>query len=193
RAGRAQGAARRRGRRAARPRRARGARHRHHRRDDLAEAVTERPDPRDRPPDPAGTQPKVDPESLRPEHVDAIDAEAFEERQPQLGPGDGMALVPGAPKPAGAVVAAPIPRDTQHTPRFQFLFGALLAVGAVALAAAVAIALRPEPQTIDPAAGWSPWRPGSSTPITQIADHVSREYRLPNGHQLVLVTPAPLA
>jgi len=155
--------------------------------------VSERPDPRDRPPDPAGTQPKVDLESLLPEHVDAIDAEAFEERPPQLGPGEGMALVPGAPEPAGGVVAASVPRDTKHTPRFQFLFGALLAVGAVALAAAVAIALRPEPQTIDPAAGWSPWRPGSSTPITQIADHVSREYRLPNGHQLVLVTPAPLA
>ena len=54
--------------------------------------MSERPDPRDRPPDPAGTQPKVDLESLLPEHVDAIDAEAFEERPPQLGPGEGMAL-----------------------------------------------------------------------------------------------------
>src|SRR4051794_32920479 len=148
--------------------------------------MSDRPDPRDRPPDPAGTQPKHDPDSLKPEH------EAPERRA--LGPGEHEWL-PETPEPAGepVVAAAPaIPRETQHTPRFQFLLGALLAVGAVALAAAVAIALRPAPTTIDPAAGWSPWRPAKANSISDIADHVSREYRLPSGHQLVLVKPQPL-
>jgi hypothetical protein len=158
--------------------------------------VSERPDPRDRPPDPAGTQPKVDPESLLPEPLPAaVDGEAFEEdREPlQISSGAGGAL-PAVPEPAGApAAAAPLPRETQHTPRFQFLLGALLAVGGVALAAAIAIALRPAPVVIDPAAGWSPWRPTGSSSISQIAKRIGREYRLPSGRQLVLVTGGPMS
>jgi hypothetical protein len=153
----------------------------------------ERPDPRERPPDPAGTQPKVDPESLLPEPVSgAYDGEAYEDEPLQLS--SGTEPLPALREPARAPAeAAPIPRETQHTPRFQFLLGALLAVGAVALAAALAVALRPDPIKIDPAAGWSPWRPAGSTPVTQIATHVGREYRLPSGRQLVLVTGGPMA
>ena len=148
--------------------------------------MTDRPDPRDRPPDPAGTQPKHDPASLKPDHAPP--------ERPALGAGEHEWL-PEPPEPAGepVVAAAPaIPRETQHTPRFQFLLGALLAVGAVALAAAVAISLRPSTPSVDPAAGWSPWRPSAGNAISDIADHVSKEYRLPSQHQLVLVTPQPL-
>jgi hypothetical protein len=153
----------------------------------------ERPDPRDRPPDPAGTQPKVDPDSLLPEPVSgAVEGEAFEDAHEPLQLASGRDALPAVAEPAGSPAAA-IPRDTEHTPRFQFLLGALLAVGGVALAAALAIALRPEPVVIDPAAGWSHWRPGGSNPMSQIAKKVGREYRLPSGRQLVLVTGGPMA
>jgi hypothetical protein len=147
----------------------------------------ERPDPRDRPADPAGTQPKVDPESLLPEP-----------RDESLLLNSGTAVAPD-PLPSlrepAAVPAepAPVPRETQHTPRFQFLLGALLAVGAVALAAALAVALRPEPVQIDPAAGWSTWRPFGSDPVKQISSHVQHQYRLPSGRDLVLVDGGPMA
>jgi hypothetical protein len=152
----------------------------------VAEAVSdqERPDPRDRPPDPAGTQPKVDPESLLPEPRD----------EPLLLNRGAAEPLPTLRQPVAALdQSAPVPRETQHTPRFQFLLGALLAVGAVALAAALAVALRPEPVKIDPAAGWSSWRPTGSDPLTQIADHVGGEYRLTPKHQLALVTGGPMA
>src|SRR4051794_31906469 len=135
--------------------------------------MSDRPDPRDRPPDPAGTQPKHDPETLVPDHAPP--------ERPALGPGEHEWL-PEPPEPAGepVVAAGPaIPRETQHTPRFQFLLGALLAVGAVALAAAVAIALRPATPSVDPAAGGSPWRPSAGNAISDIADHVAEEHRPP--------------
>ena len=157
----------------------------------------ERPDPRHRPPDPAGTRPKVDPDSLLPEPVEApVEGEAFEEGASELRilpPGEGEVL-PQVREPAPAPAVA-IPRETKHTPRFQFLLGALLAVGAVALAAAVAIALRPDQATTSRQVAWSPWqpRPGGDA-LFDIVDHVAKEYRLPGrgNDQLVLVQPQPL-
>jgi hypothetical protein len=141
----------------------------------------ERPDPRDRPADPAGTQPKVDAESLRPEPHDPL----------LLGRGSDAYLAPR--REANVAEPAPVPRETEHTPRFQFLLGALLAVGAVALAGALAVALRPAPVRVDPAAGWSSWRPLSSAPVGEIAKHIGRQYRLPSGRQLALVKGGPMA
>jgi hypothetical protein len=160
--------------------------------------MTDRPDPRTRPPDPAGTRPKVDPESLLPEPVEAaVEGEAVEEGfVPYVldPPPHDEELLPERREPAGAMAATePIPDETKHTPRFQFLLGALLAVGAVALAAAVAIALRPSSQPAGPAAGWSVFQPSAKTPITDIVNHVSHEYRLRNNRQLVLITPAALS
>jgi hypothetical protein len=149
--------------------------------------VTERPDPRTRPPDPAGTRPKVDPESLLPA---TVEGEAVEDERPALGPGEG-GLLPEVHEPVAALTPA-VPQETKHTPRFQFLLGALLAIGAVALAAAVAIALRPEPQQLAGPAAWSPWQPKGSLPLDDIISHVSREYRLANERQLVVVQWAPL-
>jgi len=145
--------------------------------------LSDRPDPRERPPDPAGTRPKVDPDSLLPENAD--------EPRLALGPGEGAELLPEL-RPAPAAVAPALPPDTEHTPRFQFLLGALLAVGAVALAAAVAIALRPDQVAAPQAGAWSPWQPSASTPLSDIITHVAREYRLPNNRELVAVQPAPL-
>jgi hypothetical protein len=161
--------------------------------------VSERPDPRTRPPDPAGTRPKVDPESLLPEPAEAtVEGEAVEEGyvpyvlEPPPTAHD-EDLLPDVREPVGAMAAAgPVPEETKHTPRFQFLLGALLAIGAVALAAAVAIALRPSSQPAAPAAGWSQWQPSAGSPIHDIVNHVSNEYRLSNNRQLVVVTPAPL-
>ena len=158
----------------------------------------DRKDPRRRPADPAGTRPKFDPESLRPEpEPPAIDAEAYEEadfrRDAERDAEREPDRLPEVREPA-AVGAAEVPRETKHTPRFQFLLGALLAVGAVAMAAAAALLLQPEPKEIDPAAGWSTWRPVTANPVDEIAKHVEKEYRLPHGRQLVLITEAgPLA
>jgi hypothetical protein len=163
--------------------------------------MKDRPDPRKRPPDPAGTQPRVDPDSLLPASpVESFEGSAYEETEPRAataalpaGRDDPHDYLPERRAAAGVGEAEPLPRETEHTPRFQFLLGALLAVGAVALAAAMAVAMRPEPVKIDPAAGWSNWRPAGSNPVSQIAKHVGRQYRLPSGRQLVLVTGGPMS
>src|SRR4051812_22362262 len=114
--------------------------------------MSDRPDPRDRPPDPAGTQPKHDPDSLKPEHGGP--------ERGGLGPGEHGGL-PGPPEPAGgrqAVAARAIPREKEQPLRFQFLLGGLLGVGAVVLAEGVAFGMRRGPTEIAPAGGWSPWR-----------------------------------
>jgi hypothetical protein len=159
----------------------------------------ETPQPSPRPPDLIGTHKRVDDESLKSTPANTFEGEAFEEYEPaaepaRLSTGDDEPheYLPERRPEAGAPEVV-IPRETEHTPRFQFLLGALLAVGAVALAAAMAVAMRPEPVKIDPAAGWSNWRPAGSNPVTQIAKHVGREYRLPSGRQLVLVTGGPMS
>ena len=159
-------------------------------------------DPRDRPPDPAGTRPKHDPEALVPATSEplvpaAVDTTAVDE---DLGAdaaeGGGSAdLLPERIAAAGA--PAPSERSDDHAPhapRFQFLFGALVTLGIAALATVVIIAAR-GPQDAGPAGpAWSQWHPasdGSSAP-EQIAQHVGREYRLSSGDQLVLVTGGAL-
>jgi hypothetical protein len=169
-----------------------------------------RPDPRRRPPDPAGTQPKVDPESLRaPAHALAAHADAGAEPPPM--PHRLLSADPASAgtAPAGAAPAAgPAPAATAtssleirtkpprtrpgstHAPRFQFLFGALgaLAVGAIALAVALLRAPAAAPE-----AAWSAWHPSGSEvdPAQQIAEYVGPLYRLDNGKQLVKVSGGP--
>jgi hypothetical protein len=173
----------------------------------MTDPGSQRPDPRDRPYDPAGTRPKVDPDSLlpAPEEEPAVEGEAVEEEPAGAGArrhewlAERREVLPEVREPvvvpaAPAEPAAEVPDETQHTPRFQFLLGALLAIGTVALAAAVAVSLRSDPAPVDPAAGWSSWRPLGGDPVGQIADHVGREYRLQNGRQLVVISEAgPLA
>ena len=148
-------------------------------------------DPRERPPDPAGTRPKYDPESLLPATTEplvapTIEGTAVDEDEPH-------SLLPERVAGAGAV--APASRDEQspHAPRFQFMLGALVALGLAAVVTVVAIAINgPTTQLSGPR--WSLWRPtGDGGAVAeQIAKHVGREYHLSTGDQLVLVTGGPL-
>lgn len=146
----------------------------------MSEPEFERPDPRQRPDDPAGTKPKVDSASLLP----AV-------REPLVGPpvvadataeDEPLALEPGPLVPA---VEAP------HTPRFQFMLGALFALGLAALAAIVLLITEGAPErTPDPV--WSEWRPSGENPPDEIAQHVGQRYRQGGGEQLVNVDGGPL-
>ena len=172
----------------------------------MAEAVSppaERPDPRTRPEDPAGTRPKVDPESLlaAPRHEDEVDSDGVEE-------GEHRWLAVGSAPVAGADPAAPTrvatvdpdgdgpllarpARSDRHAPRFQFMLGALIAIGlsAVAAAALFLVAGKHNDAGVD---GWAPWHPQGNDKAEQIASHVGPEYRLASGRQLVFVTGGKL-
>lgn len=79
---------------------------------------------------------------------------------------------------------------TRYAPRFQFLYGVLLALAITAIGAIVALETRPGAV---PGPAWSSWRPTDSSPTgaQQIGDFVGARYRLPNGHQLVTVSGGP--
>jgi hypothetical protein len=144
-------------------------------------------DPRDRPRDPAGTQPKVDPETLRlgGYRYDPPRAQVDEELEGAIDRLD--ELEDETPGPGG------IPVETGQTPRFQFLLGALLAVGAIAVAGVVAV-LVAGGGSKDDSVTWSAWKPSGSgvTALQEIANHVAPEYRMPDGTQFVQATGGPL-
>jgi hypothetical protein len=163
-----------------------------------------RGDPRDRPPDPAGTQPKVDPATLAPSTSapliptprGVIDSTAEEvavepgEVMAAIAPAaDGGDLLPARRAAGGVGPVASV--EAPHAARFQFLLGMLiaLAVAGIALAAGV-IANNKSVRNV----GWSAWHPSSPgiTGAQQIAAHVAPEYRLPDGSQLALVSGGAL-
>ncbi len=159
--------------------------------------MAEPTDPRDRPPDPAGTQPKVALDSLLPAPYrdPVVDGEAQEvtDELAAGGPEDlsdrpGELVLDGGGG-LGPVSADP-QRQTAHTARFQFLLGALIALGAVAVAGALALGIGGS--TSGDGARWSPWKPAGKDKAKAIAEHVGPEYRLPGGQQLVLVSGGPL-
>jgi hypothetical protein len=84
----------------------------------------------------------------------------------------------------------PKPRGT-HQKRFLVIYGVL----GLALAAAVAGVVVYAGRTINPGPAWSSWKPGGGGlgAVSQIAAHVSPNYRLPDGHQLVDVIVRPSA
>lgn len=153
-------------------------------------------DPRARPPDPAGTRPRHDPASLLPARPlgvtlpgepEPVDAEVVEE------PREGD-LLPERHAPAAApALASARAEEPPYAPRFQFVLGALLAVGAAAVVAVVALILAPGGGGRSGPA-WSAWRPvaGKANGAQQIADHVAHYYRLPDRRQIVLVSAGPL-
>lgn len=159
--------------------------------------MSERPDPRERPPDPAGTRPKFDPDSLSSSGsiaaLPAGERSTSELRElPEHIAGDGAERLPEP-----ALVASPpdrisAPGPSQHSPRFQFMHGALVTLGVAAVALAVSLALRPAAK---PGITWSSWRPSSNggDPAEQIASHVAPEYSRAPGHRLVDVTGGPQA
>ncbi|WP_445150104.1 hypothetical protein [Baekduia sp. Peel2402] len=174
--------------------------------DEEASPGRDRPDPRKRPPDPAGTQPKWDPDSLLPKETPRAAAgrlwatEAEGETATAA-----FSAVAEAPAPVDSPPAAATPSDDDDEPsysrysaRFQFLLGALLAVGAAAIALLVAVVAGGQNDTkiiVKAGPAWSEWRPtatGGVDAAEQIAKHVGTQYKLPNGKQLVLVTGGAL-
>jgi hypothetical protein len=151
--------------------------------------VSERPDPRQRPDDPAGTKPKVDAESLLPavrEPLVSPAADAGEPGDAEVVDGD---LLPE--KVTAGALGGYTPKEAPHSPRFQFIYGALFALGLAGLAAIVALAINGAPEkTISPP--WSEWRPSGSDPAGQIAQFVAQHYRHNGGKQLVNVDGQPL-
>lgn len=146
-----------------------------------------------RPADPAGTRPKVDPETLKPSHHPG---------QLALTAGEGLLADPNLAPPSPAQELAPVPASqppaalggsySSHSPRFQFLFGALGALGVAAVALTIAVLTRPG---APPSLPWSSWHPAKDggDPAQQIAEHVAPSYKLPDGHQLVGVGGGPQA
>ncbi len=122
-------------------------------------------------------------------------AEAVSDRG-SIGDGDGGEATPPAPREPGATSApaATTAPPVRHAKRFNVFMGALifLAVGSLALAAFFAAT------SGDKAAeesSWSAFKPSSDgvdSGARQIAEHVGRQYRLPTGEQLVLVTGGPM-
>lgn len=93
---------------------------------------------------------------------------------------------------AEAVTPPPAPAErSHHAPRFALLLGVLagIAIGAIALAAALIADGGPGPSR-----DWSAWAPSEhgTSAAQQIANHVARDYRLPDGRQLVFATGGPL-
>jgi hypothetical protein len=152
-----------------------------------------RPDPRRRPHDPAGSYPRFQPEELLPESSEPLVIHA----RPSV-------VFPKSPLAAGPAAAAPPDAgepegEPPQAARFQFVLGALIAVAVAGLLLLLVAAL----DTNKDSAGqtfeitgprWSSWAPyqGSIPGPTQIADHVAGEYKLPNGNQLVAITGGPL-
>jgi hypothetical protein len=135
------------------------------------------------PPDPAGTQPKVDRDALLPARIvppEAEDEQRSRDAAPLPEPVEGFAVVGEA-------------RDLHeppHAARFQFILGALLAVGAMAVALLI-WAVGQTGGSDGPA--WSPWKPAGNglEAAQEIAAHVGPQYKA-NGKQLTLVTASEL-
>jgi hypothetical protein len=138
------------------------------------------------PQDPAGTQPRYDPDALLPNDPvpdDVVDADIVDEREAERGD-----LLPARRRPGGApepVAAAP---QSNYAPRFHFLTGALVAVGLAALAGLALFIALPGGGT-DNGQRWSSWTPsiGGTAGAQQIADHIGTQYKLPDGRQIVNV------
>ena len=160
----------------------------------MSEHHVDRPDARERPPDPAGTRPRHDPRQLLPatrEPLLAADIEGFAVDDDVTAEGS---LLPARMEPAaGAPAVAHSPGQVPHAPRFQFLTGALLAIGLTAVLVMAAIAMVPS-RTRHDGVAWSPWHPtaGKGDGAKQIAEYVGGRYRLTGGRQLVAVTGGPL-
>jgi hypothetical protein len=150
----------------------------------VSDETEERQPPPERPDDPAGTKPKVDSASL----VPAVREPLVGGAPPEEPPSD---LLPAVPEPAAAPAATTGTADPPHAPRFQFLLGALFALGLAAIAAVVLLAVEGTPEK-KPEPVWSAWKPtAEETAPAEIADFVAPRYKT-DGEQLVNVTGGPL-
>jgi hypothetical protein len=165
----------------------------------VSEGADSSHDPRLRPADPAGTQPKVDPDSLlprsplRPEALPegVVEGEAVEEDATEVAPpGNGAGDLLPERRASGGVgaVAAALP-PPPHQARFHFVYGALAALAAAAVAVLVVVlAAGGRHDGSAGLASWSRWQPsqGEVAGAGQIADHVAPQYRQA-GRQIVSV------
>jgi hypothetical protein len=158
-------------------------------------------DPRLRPPDPAGTQPKHTEESLRPKRKLTVgQTTLWAPPADEAGGDDEPEIRPRREDEAPAAVddgdVAVPPSYSRYSHRVQFALGALLAVGAAGIVLLVAALIgdnrrSDDTVTLGTTQIWSKWQPGSPGGVTaaeEIAKHVGRQYHLPNGQQLVTVT-----
>jgi hypothetical protein len=160
---------------------------------------------RNRPPDLVGTRPEWDPKRLVPSETPRAAAGRL---WAPAGGEDTEALPaaadasPDAQDGAGAQAAPAFEalRYSRYSARFQFLLGALVAVGAAAIVLLVAVIAgggKSDSTTIALRSGpaWSDWHPTAVglEAARQIAEHVSHEYHQPDRRQLVIVTGGPLA
>jgi len=81
-------------------------------------------------------------------------------------------------------------RHSAYRLRFAFVYFALAAVVGGAVGTFVLVLDRPAKPPVPP---WSSWQPlgSSDAKAKQIADHVSRRYRLPSGNQLAAAIAGP--
>jgi hypothetical protein len=145
----------------------------------------ERPDPRGRPADPAGTRPKHDPMALRPKSTEPL------LRTPEVSTtGQGFADRTQRPAPP------PSASLTKALPRIQFALGALIACALAGLIVAAVIVIQGPNRRDNTSSGlarWSSWVPApGAAGVSQIAAHVGHQYRLADGKQLVAVTGGPM-
>jgi hypothetical protein len=139
-----------------------------------------------RPWDPAGTQPKHDPaallpqasEPLLPADAEVVESDAIDE--------DGGDLLPERHRASGATAVAAAAARSAYAPRFQFLTGALVAVGIAAIVGITVAIVGLPPKHEGPP--WSQWKPTTDgvAGAMQIASHVAPNYR-DGGVQLVNV------
>ncbi|HEY6760477.1 MAG TPA: hypothetical protein VI318_13345 [Baekduia sp.] len=169
----------------------------------------DRTDPRLRPPDPAGTQPKYDPGALLPKRRLAANAPTLwappaqdaEDADPPHEPDIHPRREDEAPAAQDDGDVAQPPAYSRYSHRIQFALGALLAVGVAGVVLLVAALLGDrsggnDTVTLRNGPAWSPWKPAGTSGedlVKSIADHVGRQYRLPNGQQLVSVFGGPMA
>lgn len=145
--------------------------------------------------DPAGTRPRHDPDALLPSasgpllpaDADVVDSSAVEDD-------DGRDLLPQRQTAGGIGAVRPPKVHSEHAPRFQFLTGALLAVGLAAVAG-LALLIFGAPGGKPDGPAWSRWKPSADgvTGAQQIASRVGPEYRDDTGAQLVDVQTNGLA
>ena len=97
----------------------------------------------------------------------------------------------GTDQPVQDASARPAVR---HAKRFRIFMGALafLAVGALGLAAYFAATTGEKATSRSSWASFHPTSDGVDSGAKQIAEHVGRQYRLPTGEQIVLVTGGPM-
>jgi hypothetical protein len=159
---------------------------------------------RRRPPDLVGTRPEWDPEALTPTETPRAaagrlwaDADADADADATVSPAPVAAQAPAAVAAEGDDDP---PVYSRYSARFQFLLGALLAIGlsAVALLAAVLVGNNSDNSSIGlrDAPAWSSWHPaatpGSIDAADEIAEHVGHEYRRADKQQLVSVEASSL-